>query len=65
MSPELEALLKQAKAWYNALTPEQQAEHRRKQIEGIVKAEMSWPKANYHYEGGVKVYHSYEDYLND
>lgn len=35
------------------------------QCEGVAQAEASWPKPNYHWENGVKVYHSYEDYLND
>lgn len=58
------AILK-AKAHVDAMTPEQKAEMIRKQAESWARAEMSWPKSNYHFENGVKVYHSYEDYLND
>jgi hypothetical protein len=61
----LEQLIKEAQAKFDALTPEQQAEHRRLQKESYVRAEMSWPKPKYHWENGVKVYHSFEDYCND
>lgn len=62
---DLQKMVDEAMAKFNALTPEQQAEHRRLQRESWVRAEMSWPKSNYHWENGVKVYHSYEDYCND
>jgi hypothetical protein len=61
----LEQLIKEAQAKFDALTPEQQAEHRRLQKESYVRAEMSWPKPKYHWENGIKVYHSFEDYCND
>jgi hypothetical protein len=65
MTGALDELIARANAAFDALTPEQQAEHRRLQRESYVRAELSWPKANYHWENGVKVYHSFEDYRND
>ncbi|MFA6159425.1 MAG: hypothetical protein WC763_07405 [Candidatus Paceibacterota bacterium] len=65
MTDALNALLKAAAEKVKAMSPEAREEMMRKQREGYVKAEMSWPKPKFHYENGVKVYHSYEDYLND
>lgn len=63
MTPELKRLIDKARGHWNSLTPAQKEEMVRKQIVGVAKAEASWvPK--YRYENGVKVYHSYEDYLN-
>ncbi len=61
----LQKLVDEAMARFNALSPEEQAEHRRLQRESYVRGEMSWPAPRFHYENGVKVYASYEDYLND
>ncbi len=61
----LEEQIKRTIAWFDSLTPEQQAEHRRQQRESWVRAEMSWPKPKFRWENGVKVYHSFEDYCND
>jgi hypothetical protein len=61
----LEQLIKQACDWFDSLTPEEQAEHRRKQAESWVRSIVDWPKPNFHWENGVKVYHSFEDYCND
>ena len=63
--PELTKLLQEAVAKFKAMTPEQQEAMMKVQREGYVKAEMSWPKPNFKWENGVKVYASYEDYLND
>lgn len=63
--PELDALIKRSKEIVDNMTPKQLAEMVRKQGESWARAEMSWPKAKYHYENGVKVYESYEDYCND
>lgn len=63
--PRLYELLRQAKEWWNNATPEQREAMLAKQREGYVKAELSWPKPKFHYENGVKVYESYEDYCND
>lgn len=52
-------------ALVNAMTPAERDAMVKRQIEGIAKAEMSWPKPKFHYENGVKVYDSYEDYCND
>lgn len=62
---ELKNLVAAAMDRFSALSPEEQAEHWRQQREGYVRAEMSWPKPRFHFENGVKVYESYEDYLND
>lgn len=65
MTPELERLLERARIAVAAMTPEQLAEMHRQQRESWVRAEMSWPNPNFHWEGSTKVYHSWEDYCND
>ena len=62
---ELDELLAKSKAYVDSLTPEEKREMIRKQGESWARAEANWPKPKFHYENGVKVYHSYEDYLND
>jgi len=42
--PELDELVRRAIDAFNALPPEQQDEMLRKQREGYVRAEMSWPR---------------------
>lgn len=64
-SSTLNELIKQAQARYDALSSEQKAEHDKAQRESFVRSIVDWPKPNYHWENGVKVYHSYEDYCND
>lgn len=44
MSPELEELLRKARAYVDAMTPEQKAEMLRKQGEGWAKSEAQWAK---------------------
>ena len=44
LRPELAELLERAVEKFNAMTPEDQEAMRRKQREGYVKAEMSWPR---------------------
>ena len=61
----LDELIKQSLAKLATMTPEEKEAMYRQQRDGYVKAEMSWPRSNYHWENGVKVYHSYEDYCND
>lgn len=58
-------LLEESKNRVAAMSEEEREEMFRRQREGYVKAEMSWPKPNFHWEKGVKVYHSMEDYYND
>lgn len=65
MSPELEELLRRSKEMVEQMTPEEKAEMTRKQGESWAKAEASWPKPKFKMVNGVKVYNSYEDYLND
>ena len=62
---ELEELLKQAKIKYDAMSPEEKEEMHKAQRESWVRAEMSWPKSKYKWINGVKVYDSYEGYVND
>lgn len=62
---ELDELLKQAAAKVAAMSPAEREEMFRIQREGVVRAEMSWPKAKFKWINGVKVYDSYEDYCND
>lgn len=65
MSPKLEELLRRSKEIVDRMTPEERAEMIRKQGESWAKAEASWPKPKFKMVNGVKVYDSYEDYLND
>lgn len=62
--PELLRLLKEAKIKVAAMSPEERAEMLRQQSENWARAEASWPKPKYHYENGVKIYESFEDYYN-
>jgi hypothetical protein len=61
----LTALLEQAGDWWRSASPGEKDEMIRKQRDSWVRAEMSWPKAKFKWVDGVKVYESYEDYLND
>jgi predicted ATP-grasp superfamily ATP-dependent carboligase len=62
---KLDELLQKAKARVDAMTPKQLREMLREQAESWARSIINWPKPKYHYENGVKVYHSYEDYCND
>lgn len=66
---DLDDLLRKAKARYDSMSKEEQDAMWKAQREGYVKAEMSWPAPNFHWEtiNGqlTKVYHSMEDYYND
>lgn len=62
---ELDKLVKESIARFNALPVEEQQKIRQQQRDGYVKAEMSWPKPKYHWENGIKVYDSLDDYYND
>lgn len=50
---------------YNALSPEEKKKHDDAQRDSFVRSIIEWPKPNFHWENGVKVYHSYADYCND
>lgn len=63
--PELDALLAKTKAEVDAMTPAQREAMLHVQAESWARAEASWPKPRFHYENGVKVFDSYEDYCND
>ena len=62
---ELERLLKESAAKVRAMTPEAREAMYKQQRDGYVKAEMSWPKPKFKWINGVKVYDSWEDYIND
>lgn len=62
---EFTVLLAEANRRYAAMTEEEQVAMWQAQREGYARAEASWPKPKFHYEKGVKVYASYEDYCND
>ena len=64
MPKSLDELLKEARAAFDKLTPEEQEAMWKRQREGVVKAEMSWPKPRYRDVNGVRIYESYEDYCN-
>lgn len=61
----LDELVREAREKVARMTPEERAEMYRQQRESFVRGEMSWPKPRFRWENGVKVYESYEDYLND
>lgn len=63
--PALLDLIAKARAHWDSMTPESQEAELKIQREGVAKAEASWPKAKFKMINGVKVYDSYEDYLND
>lgn len=65
LRPELQKLVDDSVARFNALTPGQQEAHRDAQRKSWVRAEMSWPKAKFKWVNGAKVYDSYDDYVND
>lgn len=65
MNAHLESLIAKAKAAVDAMTPEQREEMFRAQRASFARANISWPKPKYKWENGVKVYESYEDYVND
>lgn len=58
----LDALLHASVAKVNAMSPAERDAMIEAQRESWVRGEMTWPKPNFHYENGVKVYHSYADY---
>jgi hypothetical protein len=63
--PELIRLLAEAVAKVKAMSPAEQEAMFKAQRESVVRAEMSWPKSNYKWINGVKVYDSLDDYYND
>lgn len=65
VDPELTRLLEEARKKVAAMTPAEVDAMVRRQIEGVVRAEMSWPRPKFEMVDGVKVYASYEDYCND
>lgn len=65
MMTDLEEKLAAAKRAVEAMSPEEREEMMRIQREGYARAEASWPKPKFKYVNGVKVYDSYEDYVND
>jgi hypothetical protein len=44
MTPELEELLRKARAYVDAMSPEEKIEMLRKQAEGIARSEAQWAK---------------------
>ena len=61
----LDELIKQAQAKLDAMTPKEKEAMYKAQRESWVRAEMNWPKPKFKWIRGVKVYDSYEDYIND
>jgi hypothetical protein len=64
-SAELQRKIDEAQKRFEAMSPDDQKKMRDAQRESWVRAEMSWPKPKFKMIDGVKVYDSYEDYLND
>jgi len=61
---ELKKLLDAARAKVAAMTAKELEAMHIAQRESFVRSEMDWPKAKFKMVNGVKVYDSYEDYLN-
>lgn len=61
---ELAELLEQSAAKVAAMSPDEKAAMLEAQRASYVRAEMNWPKPKFKMVNGVKVYASYEDYLN-
>ena len=64
MDDDLEAKLRAAVEYVKNMSPEEYREMIRKQGESWARAEASWPAPKFKMVNGVKVYESYEDYLN-
>lgn len=60
--PKMLQVIAEAVERTKSLSPEQMEVMLKKQREGYVRAEMSWPKPQFEYVNGVKVYASYADY---
>lgn len=54
-----------AKAKVDAMSPEEREAMYAAQRESYVRAETNWPKPKFKFVDGIKVYESYEDYVND
>lgn len=65
MSAELTKLIEESKARVAAMSPDERADMCRKQAESWVRSIVDWPKPQYGWVNGVKVYASYADYCND
>lgn len=64
-NPELTRLLRESVKKVEAMSPDELEEMLRKQRDGYVKAEMSWPRSRRHVDKhGNIVFESYEDFLN-
>jgi hypothetical protein len=64
LDPELAELLEKAQAKMDAMSPEEKEAMFEEQKRGYVAAEMSWPAPKFKWVDGVKVYDSYDDYVN-
>lgn len=64
-SAELLALVKASVEAFKALPKDEQERQMDEQRKSYVRSEMAWPKSKYKFVNGVKVYDSYEDYVND
>jgi len=62
---DFDELVRKSKEFLARLTAEEREEHFRKQRENWARAEASWPNPKFKFVNGVKVYESYEDYVND
>lgn len=62
---DLTGLLRKAKERVDAMTAVEIEAMLKEQAAAFARSEMSWPAPRFHWENGVKVYESYEDYCND
>lgn len=61
---ELYRLIRESTERVKAMSAEEREAMFKAQRDGYVRAEMSWPKPRFKWVDGVKVYESYEDYVN-
>jgi hypothetical protein len=65
MDAKLAELIRTSKEALARMSPAEREAMYAAQREGYARAEASWPKPEYEWVNGVKVYASYEDYCND
>ncbi len=65
VNPDWGDLYEKAIARMRTMTESEYNDMIRKQRESYARSIAEWPKPKYHWENGVKVYNSYEDYCND
>lgn len=61
----MKAALSEALEWVRTLSDEDRERLMRAQQASYARSITDWPKSNFEWINGVKVYSTYEDYCND